>query len=142
MRNSCCEDGQADADGRTDGEDGGVMHPAFISSIFPSLLFSVSLFGTRKEGRKEGRKERREGRSSGRGNKEVLSRLRLWWRRSVGGDVGKSGGGLTNDRLNDLPFTVLRPFSRRPRVTLSFTAQIQPERRPRPFASLVRLSSN
>ena len=106
MRNSCCEDGQADADGRTDGEDGGVMHPAFISSIFPSLLFSVSLFGTRKEGRKEGRKERREGRSSGRGNKEVLSRLRLWWRRSVGGDVGKSGGGLTNDRLNDLPFTV------------------------------------
>ena len=32
------------------------MRPAFLSSFLPSLLFSVSVFGTRKEGRKGGRR--------------------------------------------------------------------------------------
>ena len=86
----------------------------FTVGLTGTIGFSVSVFGTQKEGRRGEKVVRRA--------EEIKKCYRV-----CGCGGGGGGVGLTNDRLNDLPFTVLRPFSRRPRVTLSFTAQIQPE---------------
>ena len=106
--------------GRRRGREG-VTYP--LPSFLPSLLFSVSVFGTGKRASKE----RKVGRAEEIKKCYRVAVAEVQWRR--GSDRAQLER--TNSRLNDLPFTVR---SQRPRVTLSFTAQVRPAPpRPRPL---------